>query len=466
MSSASIHRYFVTCSPGLEELLRAELLELGLSGEPTPGGVSLRGSLTVLWQAAFGSRLAESIRLRLKPFVATHFAELEAGLLKLPFHAYLAERSKIDVRVTCASSKLYHTDAVEERVRRVLQSLGRSDESAGHEDEPNPSSRTPVVGIKREESPATRTIFVRIHRNEVTVSVDATGNRLHRRGYRTHVGQAPIRETLAAAAVRILQAHAKHRLTRIWDPCCGSGTMLAEWMQTNSGTWPAFAGTEERRYAFEGWPVHPEKEFASWRTANQREHGRHPVAELRAFGSDRDVKTLEAARHNLENAGVLDGCTLLPLDFRRAHTDVPEGTAVVSNLPYGVRLKREHRGGPGAYEALDALLAQRPDLRPALVITNTLPPTGIDTPGPQQRASRTGASQSRPGSFVEQSTQPGRSRRTMLPRAAFPIRFVSSSFGNDTALDERKAPRTDLGAPLPSRRRSCAIRLVECLVAD
>jgi putative N6-adenine-specific DNA methylase len=375
MSGASIHRYFVTCSPGLEECLRTELSELGLDGESTAGGVNLRGPLSALWKASFGSRLAESIRLRLKPFIATNFTALEAGLSKLPFHAYLPEQSIVDVRVTCGSSQLYHSDAVAERVYRALQRLGRGQAPAETNSKPNTETNGRTAALEPDESSSVRTLFVRIHRNEVTVSVDASGERLHRRGYRTHVGQAPIRETLAAAAARILQASAPHRLSQVWDPCCGSGTMLAEWMLTSSRMWPAFARTRERRYAFEDWPVHREEEFAEWKAATRRDHGDRTVDGLSAFGSDRDAKTLEAARHNLENARVLPGCTLFAVDFQRAQSEIPTGTAVLSNLPYGVRLKGGQRESQGAFGALDTLLAARRDLRPALVISNALPPS-------------------------------------------------------------------------------------------
>src|SRR5262245_16561985 len=187
--SASVFRAFAACSPGVESLLASELTALGATGESERGGVEFSGSRELLWRVLRESRLAESVRVRLRAFEARTFAELESGLARLPWHAYLdrgafgAGRVRIDV--TCKKSRLYHSDAVAERVEQVIAArLGQA--LVEHD-----GVGSQIHSIAR--------VFVRILRDRVQVSVDASGERLHKRGYRVEVSRAPLRETLAAA---------------------------------------------------------------------------------------------------------------------------------------------------------------------------------------------------------------------------------------------------------------------------
>ena len=366
--SASIYRYFAATSPGLESCLRDELQGFGIRGEPTAGGVEFRGPIEMLWSVALQSRIAESIRLRLKSFRASDFASLEHQLAKLPFHAYVTPHSHVEISVSCTESRLYHTGAIEERLRGVL---ARSwDRHAAKTRDSKLLDEAPPLA-----EPAQSKIFIRAVRNEFTVSVDATLERLHRRGYRTHVGVAPLRETLAAAACRLLEAHSSAGgIQRLWDPCCGSGTLLCEWLQMHHGILPGFATVAERHFGFEHWPSHPKiryREFRAQIRGNCKTSGgeREPVA----FGTDSDAETLRAAAHNLRAAMVFDSCRLFSHEFADAGAKIPQNTAVITNLPYGVRLK-QIRSAPSPFVALDSLFTRRTDLRPALVISTERPP--------------------------------------------------------------------------------------------
>jgi putative N6-adenine-specific DNA methylase len=357
-SHASIHRYFAACSPGLEALLEEEFVALGILGQRVPGGVTVQGPLDTLWTIALKSRLAESLRLRLKPFLATSFEALETGFARLPWHAYLAPNQPLSASVTCSESRLYHTAAVEERLLRVINARSKNRQTNA----PNPT-----------DLPSQK-VFVRIVRNEVQVSIDASGELLHRRGYRTHIGRAPIRETLAAAALWQLT----HHLTaspplHLWDPCCGSGTFLCEWLQEIRQIYPGFSALSERTYAFERWPVHPEASYRDFRSKLTPSEAGIVTDLRRAYGSDRDPKAIESARFNLEQAQVHPNCDLFCADLAQVAMEIPKDTAVISNLPYGVRLKRTN-DRLSSWQLLDQLLASRQDLRPALVITTENPP--------------------------------------------------------------------------------------------
>lgn len=350
-------------SPGLEPLLRDELEQLGIRGTVTAGGVECRGPIELLWQIHQRSRLAESVRLRLRPFRARDFAELEAGLRRLPFHAYLKKGEVCRVSVTCHQSRLFHTKAVAERTLRIAGECGTSRHI--------PEQQTQVESEPESENVIPQKIFVRIERDIVQVSMDASGERLHRRGYRTHVVSAPLRETLAAAAIRLLSTlpHA-HDIRSIWDPFCGSGTMLCEWLLAKTD--PVIR--QCRPYAYEAWPIHDVVAYQQWQ---QTPVPKSDATEIGcAFGSDNDPKAIAAARNNLALANVGAKSQLIAADFRAAAEHIPNQCAVLTNLPYGIRLQDREQASRLFFE-LDRLLQQRRDLRPVVALNALSPPSNV-----------------------------------------------------------------------------------------
>jgi putative N6-adenine-specific DNA methylase len=359
-STVSRFRYFVAVSPGLESLLLAELDRLGISGKITPGGVEVSGSIETLWAIHHGSRLAESVRVRLRPFDATSFAQLEQGLKRLPWHAYLRSGFPFDISVTSQNSRLYHTDAIAERVRRVIDECSRTrDASTIHLGQGIDPSQTGSMEQR---------LHVRLMRDAVQVSIDASGERLHRRGYRTHVGHAPLRETLAAAAIQLLlDMRPSGSVVTLWDPCCGSGTLLGEWLLMCSHALPC----QTRSFAFESWPIHDRRGYLDW--LEQRPPPQAAPLDCQGFGSDIEARSIAAARHNLARAGVAQRCTLHAQDFRDVVRRIPPNTAVATNLPYGVRLQ-DNKTASRLFIALDQLLHTRSDLRPVVVLDTIAPP--------------------------------------------------------------------------------------------
>lgn len=330
--------------------MHRELRDLGICGHQAKGGVECSGSVETLWSVHQFSRLAESVRLRLRPFEAHGFPELEQNLRRLPWHAYLRKDDPFTLSVTCQGSRLYHTEAISERVTRIIQTCleGRAQTRADSPDEPNAHVLPP------------QKLHVRVHRNLVQVSVDASGGRLHRRGYRTHVGDAPLRETLAAALVQLLRQRAAERVVRLWDPCCGSGTILAEWLLARRD-WAA----TRRSHAFERWPVHAGAAYDAWLATLEPSPPTHEA--LRAYGSDINPRSIDAAHHNLVLARLDSSCELFAQDFHDAASRIPMHTAVASNLPYGVRLT-DTRSASRLFQSLDELLWERRDLRPAVLL--------------------------------------------------------------------------------------------------
>jgi len=341
--SQTTHLTFVQTALGLEPLLAAELRALLPKVAPpsvSEGGVLLRLSVHQLWTLCLGSRLAEGVRVRQKAFLARDFTTLEAQLGRLPFAAYVAKGAPVEVRVVSHRSKLWHSGAVRQRVEQVL---------------------TDRFGVRLGDAEAGATaVYVRLTGDTVQVSIDAAGYRLHRRGYRTRVAQASVRETLAAAVVSQVLGGEGAPPRLLWDPFCGAGTLGIEALLLAHGR---LAG-ESRLFSFENWPTHDAAAYAKAREELiQAAAARAPAPEMRAILSDRDAAALESARENADGAAVGGSCQFLLGDLTKVAAEVPVGAAVVANPPYGKRLARG-----GAIEALMHLLVQRPDLRPCVLL--------------------------------------------------------------------------------------------------
>jgi putative N6-adenine-specific DNA methylase len=292
-------------------------------------------------------------------------------LARLPWHAYLSPESKIEVSVTCHKSRLYHSDAVAERVSRAIEQSFAGSGSQGRK------SREPASDGTSQEEPFTARVFARIENDVVQVSVDASGDRLHRRGYRTHVVDAPLRETLAAALARF--GITNGATERLWDPCCGSGTIGAEWLSTLLNVSPVRSS-----YALDHWPLAKHQQtpaadeaFTSAEDVASVKDGANPgttesgSTEPRpaphVWLSDKDPRAIEAARHNLTQANLASHCNFQIGDFESVAESIPSNTAVITNPPYGVRLTSSNEAN-ALFQRLTTLLQRRTDLRPAIVL--------------------------------------------------------------------------------------------------
>jgi len=282
------------------------------------------------------SRLAESLRVRVgRAFSATTFEELEARVERMPWAAFLGRGGAAPrVRVTCHKSRLHHSGAVGQRVLgRIRARLGLA-QGAGEQQ---------------------ATVYVRVVRDRVQLSVDAAGELLHRRGYRSRIGEAPLRETLAAACL----AAADYRGDRpLWDPFCGSGTVIIEAAAAAAGVAPGAS----RAFAFQSWPTHDGDAFAAF--VEGLPAPADPGAQ--AMGSDVDGEVLAAARANARDAGVDHITSFQRGDFDAVAAQVPRGAMVVSNPPYGRRLIGALED---TYRRLGRLLRRRTDLGPVVLLS-------------------------------------------------------------------------------------------------
>jgi putative N6-adenine-specific DNA methylase len=329
---ASLACYAVT-APGLESITAAELTGLGITPSGIePGGVSFTGSLMDLARANLWLRTASRVLLQLGTFHARALGELERKAALLPWTEWLAPGGALHVRASCRKSRLYHQKAVAERI--LAASGFRGEPGTGDDD-----SDAPALSQR---------IIVRLLRDECTVSLDTSGELLHRRGYRLATAKAPLRETLAAG---LLLASGWRNDTPLLDPFCGAGTIPIEAALLARRLPPGLT----RDFAFRRWPRWDDRTWPALLDAARA--AALPRAPAPLLGSDRDAGAIAAARENAARAGVAADIEWRCLAV--SAIEPPRGNgAVVSNPPYGVRIG-ERRPLKDLYGALGRVARER-----------------------------------------------------------------------------------------------------------
>jgi putative N6-adenine-specific DNA methylase len=227
-----------------------------------------------------------------------------------------------------------------------------------------------------------------------TCTKKPAGPQLHKRGYRAHISEAPLRETLAAAVLRQVGLHLRpaeddDKTTKapdgeikplllthhLWDPMCGSGTIAIEAASQARGL-PAVVN---RRMAFESWPTHPASDYQSFLDSltdpegPEQQPGRSSLP-WRATGSDIKSKSIASARANAQAAGVGDNIDWVKADFLDPSLldSVARGTVVIANMPYGKRLDCPK----SVIRSFEKLCGMRPDLHLYAIVPRNLPAAG------------------------------------------------------------------------------------------
>ncbi len=317
---------FAIAAPGLEPLVARELTALGEAPriEAGGGGVAWQGDAESLCRANLWLRTASRIVVRTARFRARAFYELERHARRIPWERFVAPGGAVRFRVTCRKSRLYHSDAVAERLAAAIEHrLG----AASTFTTPGGADDDETADAGREQL-----FVVRIAHDECTVSADSSGALLHLRGYRQAVAKAPLRETLAAA---LLLAADWRGTTPLVDPLCGSGTIPIEAAMIARRIAPGL----RRQFACVEWPEFPRDVFA--RLLDEAGAQVLPGSPVAIHGSDRDPGAIDAARANAERAGVSEDLALAV--HAVSAISPPAGPGLVAaNPPYGVRVGDRH----------------------------------------------------------------------------------------------------------------------------
>lgn len=305
---------FLICAPGLQNLLATEARERGfVVTSMIPGGVTMKGDWPEVWRANVELRGAVRVLVRVAEFPAEHLWQLDKRARKLPWGDWLRSDVRVKVEAVCRKSKIYHDKAAAERVATAItEELGAPLGDGG-------------VSVR-----------VRIERDTCTISLDTSGEALHKRGIKVQVNKAPMRENLAAL---FLRACAYDGSEPMIDPMCGSGTFVIEAAEIARGLHPGRA----RNFGFEKLATFDAKEFGTATSLAARD------VDVRCYGSDRDAGAVKMSEANSERAGVSDLVSFAVQPVSEAvPPEGPEGLVIV-NPPYGARI--------GASKSLHGLYA-------------------------------------------------------------------------------------------------------------
>jgi putative N6-adenine-specific DNA methylase len=324
---------FAVTAPGLAPLAADELRMLEIEPlQVEPGGVAFHGPLTTVYRANLWLRTASRVLARVDEFPVRAFYELDKIARRLPWERFLMPGRPTRLRATCRKSRLYHSDAVAERVARSIEArLGR----------PGEFSPAGVEDAEGDEQDSSALVIVRLLHDQCTLSVDTSGALLHLRGYRQAAAKAPVRETLAAAMViasgwdcGLLTPDSAPRMPFL-DPMCGAGTIPIEAALLARDIAPGL----NRRFAFMDWPGF---DAALWQQLLDAAHGAVRPALDPIQASDRDAGAIEAARANAARAGVAGDIEFTQRALSAMAPPAGPG-ALVTNPPYGVRVGERDR---------------------------------------------------------------------------------------------------------------------------
>lgn len=318
---------FLAAIPGLETELRAEARAAGF-GKSTlvKGGVTFDGGWPDVWRANLELRGASRVLARIASFPAEHMWQLDKRARKVDWASILRPGVAVDVEATCRSSRIYHSGAAAERIGRAIQeTLGAT-----------LSTNAPV------------TVMARIDNDVCTLSVDTSGDLLHKRGHKEAVNKAPMRETMASLLLRRCGFKGTEPVV---DPMCGSGTFVIEAAETALGLKPG----RSRHFAFEQLATFDAEAWYELRSAADKS-----IADpsIRFHGSDRDAGAIRMSVENAERAGVAGQVLFSQRTVSELQApDGPPGLVIV-NPPYGDRLGDKGKLQP-LYRSLGQTLLER-----------------------------------------------------------------------------------------------------------
>ena len=313
LADAKPLQFFATAAKATEGALRDELNEARFRKvRADRGGVHFEGTIGEGMRACLESRVASRILCVVNEFDAADGQALYDGVRSVDWDEYIGPKNTLAVRAACKDSMLTHTQFIAQRTKDAIVDQQRARYNA-----------RPNVDVEN----ADLSVFVHLVRNHVTLYVDLAGEPLHRRGYRSRIEEAPLKENLAAA---ILRLSGWNRTVPLVDPMCGSGTFPIEAALWSRNISP---GIFRSKFGFEKWTSHDAVRKRLWSDLRDK-----AIAKQRSEGpfiAGSDITTLDSAKTNAKAAGV-------PVRFSREDVKDIEPTDppgfIVTNPPYGERL--------------------------------------------------------------------------------------------------------------------------------
>ncbi len=316
--------FFASCPKGLELLLADELRYLGANKAAEKlAGVEFTSDLATAYKACLWSRLANRILLKVKEFQSSTPEELYAGIQSIAWDKHVNPAGTLSVNFVSTQSQITHTLYGAQKVKDAIVDQLRDKFGV----RPN---------VARDH--ANVVIHVYLYRDKASVSIDLSGESLHKRGYRLMGGSAPLKENLAAAVLLrakwpdILKANGA-----LLDPMCGSGTLLIEGAMLAADCAP---GLLRDYFGFLGWKQH---DPAIWQLLLDEAKQRRIVGMKtlpKMVGYDEDPHAIKIAFENIERAGLRGKVHVEKRSLDSLESIATTGLVVI-NPPYGERLGEE-----------------------------------------------------------------------------------------------------------------------------
>jgi putative N6-adenine-specific DNA methylase len=312
--SARVHDFFAVCPPGLKTTCTNELAEMGPEIQeitPLPGGVAFRSKLSAACMANLCLGSPSKLLMRIAAFKADNFPTLERKIRQIDWELFLPGNTDLKLQVTAHKSRLYHSGAIEERCRSIIQ------------------PRLFAPGNKSEQN-----LLIRADQDQFELSLDMSGDLLFKRGIKQKVITAPLRENLAFA---ILKTAGFTREDVLVDPMCGSGTFSIEAAMIQANIPPGFF----RSFAFETWPGFRRENFTYLKAQAQKNFALKTGPAI--FASDIDASALSLLEDAISQHEFLKTIQPQTIDFFDIHPTqfTQKKGVVVLNPPYGKRLGRQ-----------------------------------------------------------------------------------------------------------------------------
>lgn len=347
-----LHRFQAVAPLGFESTLVQELEYYGIASAEIEGfipphvaedgKVEFTAKISEAWKAVAYSRIANRILMEVGCFKAENFNQLEKGVAGIPWELYLDKRwTELVLHVTCKHSRLYHSDAVEERIRNTIEcAMGKT---------------APMVPNGDQEPISLQHLYIRLQDDRCTLWLDLAGEELYKRGHERFVAEAPLKETIAAAMI-FKVCKSKVSTNSQWtivDPMAGSGTFSLEAAYIAQGLIPGKC----RDFALKHQPAFKD---ATWnyilKNSNFATEGNHPSI----ITGDISQRPIDIIKHNVEKSPLSENIISPQLrdffsytaqDFPRDSKDI----VLVLNPPYGKRLDYD---APALYKKIGKKLSE------------------------------------------------------------------------------------------------------------
>ncbi len=310
-------QYFAQVAESVKEMAGKELRELGAYDlKPVFRGIWFKASKKDFYRITYASRLLSRILAPLVSFECSDKDDLYRAAKKIQWEEFFSLKNTFSITANVSESDITHSNFAGLRVKDAIADYFRDRSNK----RPSVDARNPYIIIN-----------LHIHRNLATLTIDASGGPMHKRGYREETVSGPMQETVAAAIIRLSEWDGTRPL---YDPMCGSGTLLCEALMKHCRI-PA----QVFRTAF-GFERLPDFDANLWEQVKQEARDNfRPLEPNLIFGSDMSEHSVNAVKTNIMGLHFGKEITITQRDFQEI--DCLENHVIITNPPYGIRMGRD-----------------------------------------------------------------------------------------------------------------------------